>query len=150
MSGISTGIAAATGLTLLFEGLSETVHQYSLADDALIVIELLIIGALLSTLEGAGLSGAVTEHLINGPNALLFWGAIIIGGLLVPVVASLVMTTICYPEGHEALSERMHELIHAGFVAKYVLVLAGGFFLRFVVLLVAVQQPFIPVGVPGM
>ena len=150
MSGISTGIAAATGLTMLFEGLSETVHQYSLADDAIIVVELLIIGALLATLDGQGLSGEITMYLINGPQALLFWGAIIVGGLLLPVVVSLIMTTICYPEGHEALSERMHDLIHAGFVAKYALVLVGGFFLRFVVMLAAVQQPFLPVGVPGL
>ncbi len=147
MSGISTGIAAATGLTILFEGLSETVHQYSLADDGLIVIELLIIGALLGTLDSQGFSGALTQHLLNGPYLLYFWGAIIVGGLLLPVVVSLVMTTICYPEGHEGLSERMHNMIHAGFVAKYALVLVGGFFLRFVVLLVAVQQPYIPVGI---
>ncbi len=150
MSGISTGIAAATGLTLVFEGLSETVHQYSLVDDAVIVVELLIIGALLSTLDAQGLSGEITLYLMNGPQLLLFWGAIIVGGLLLPVVVSLIMTTVCYPEGHEALPERVQGLIHKGFVAKYALVLMGGFFLRFVLLLVAVQQPYVPVGVPGI
>jgi protein NrfD len=147
MSGISTGIAAATGLTIVFEGMSETVHQYSLVDDGLIVVELLIIGLLLSTLEGAGLSGALSQQLLNGDYALYFWGLIILGGLTVPVVGSLIMTTLCYPQGHDALSDRMHEVIHAGFVAKYALVLVGGFFLRFVVLLAAVQQPYIPLGV---
>lgn len=150
MSGISTGIAAATGLTILFEGLSETVHQYSLADDVIIVIELLIIGLLLSSLSGTGLSGMLTEYYLDQTYALYFWGAIIVGGLLVPVVVSLIMTTLCYPEGHEALSERVQRAIHAGFVTKYALVLVGGFFLRFVVMLAAVQQPFIPVGVPGL
>ena len=150
MSGISTGIAAATGMTILFEGLSETVHQYSLADDVIIVVELLIIGVLLTTLQGTGLSGTLSEYYLNGELMLMFWGAIIVGGLLVPVTVSLIMTTICYPEGHHALSERIQRAIHAGFVAKYALVLVGGFFLRFVVMLAAVQQPFLPVGVPGL
>ena len=150
MSGISTGIAAASGLTILFEGLSETIHQFSLADDAFIVVELMILGALLSTLDTKGLSGAITQYLINGPDAVLFWGFIVVAGLVTPVFVSLAITAVCYPEGHEGLSGRMHDLVHAGYVAKYALVLFGGFFLRFVILLVAVQQPYIPVGVPGL
>ncbi|MFB6154043.1 MAG: DmsC/YnfH family molybdoenzyme membrane anchor subunit [Halodesulfurarchaeum sp.] len=150
MSGISTGIAAATGLTMLFEGLSETVHQYSLADDALIVLELIILGTLLSTLEPSGLSGRVTLYLANHPYQVVFWVGFVLIGLVTPVAASLVMTALCYPEGHEALSVRMQRFIHVGFLGKYALVLGGGFLIRLLVLLLAVQKPYIPIEVPGM
>ncbi|MFB6267619.1 MAG: DmsC/YnfH family molybdoenzyme membrane anchor subunit [Halodesulfurarchaeum sp.] len=150
MSGISTGIAAATGLTILFEGLSETVHQYSLADDALIVIELLILGTLLSTLEPSGFSGRISLYLVNNTYQLVFWGGFVLIGLITPVAASLAMTALCYPDGHEALSARMQRAIHVGFLGKYALVLGGGFLIRLLVLLLAVQQPYIPIDVPGM
>lgn len=150
MSGISTGIAGATGLTMVFEGLSETIHQYSLADDVLIVIELLVIGASVASLSQSGFAGRVSAYLLNGQYMPIFWISIIALGLVLPVIISLAITVVCHPGGFEALPESVRDAVHAGMVVKYALVIQGGFFLRFIVLLAAVQLPYVPVGVPGV
>jgi protein NrfD len=149
MSGVSTGIAGATGLTIVFEGLSETMHHYSLADDVVIVIELLVLGALFLSLNGSGLGGEVSTYLLNGRYLPIFWGAIVFAGLVLPVLISLAITYLSRPHGFESISEELREVVHAGMVVKYALVIQGGFFLRFIVLLAAVQLPFVPVGLPG-
>lgn len=150
MSGLSTGIAASTGLTIVFEGLSETIHQYSLADDVIIVIELIVLGALVASLSQSGFAGRVSVYLLNGQYMPIFWIAIIGLGLVLPVIISLAITLICHPGGFESLSDDVHDMVHAGMVVKYALVIQGGFFLRFIVLLAAVQLPYVPVGVPGV
>ncbi|MFB6112876.1 MAG: NrfD/PsrC family molybdoenzyme membrane anchor subunit [Halodesulfurarchaeum sp.] len=150
LSGVSTGIAGATGLTIVFEGLSETVHVYSLADDVLIVIEILVLGALVASLDAAGFAGRVSQFLINGQYMPMFWGAIVAAGLVLPVIISLAITVLCHPGGVESLSDEVRDVAHAGMIVKYALVIQGGFFLRFIVLLAAVQLPYVPVGVPGV
>lgn len=146
-SGVSTGIAATVGITAIFEGLSETIHQLSLADDALIAIEIGVIWLLLRTLHDGGAAAAHTLEQLNGALAPFFWGGILLLGLLVPLIASIVLTVICYRFELSGLPGGIRRALAAGFVGKFALVLLGGLLLRGVILFAAVKRPLHVVGV---
>lgn len=148
MSGVSTGISAALLGTVLSGGaLTRINHRFCLTDDVIILVELVAIGALLSFLANSTKVGATaTLAEMMGPFWLEFVGGVLILGTSLPVVISITVTVLHqFTEfGESAFGRR--SLIY-GYGTKYVLVLIGGFLLRYVVLLAAVKSPL---GVPGL
>jgi formate-dependent nitrite reductase membrane component NrfD len=112
-SGASTGIAAIT-LALFVTGhaAGEGWGKLKHADHFSIVVELVLVLALVVLL------GAAAKPLTGGPYAALFWGGLVGVGLVVPLVLDLV-------------ASRARTV---GALAA-VLVLVGGFVLRYVVLM---------------
>ena len=112
-SGASTGIAAIT-LALFLTGhtAGEAWGKLKHADHYSMIIELVLVLALVILL------GAAARPLTGGHHATLFWGGLVGVGLVVPLVLDLV-------------GSRVRTL---GAVAA-VLVLIGGFVLRYVVLM---------------
>ncbi|MFW6458595.1 MAG: NrfD/PsrC family molybdoenzyme membrane anchor subunit [Halodesulfurarchaeum sp.] len=148
MSGVSTGISAALLGTVMSGGaLSRVNHRFCLTDDAIIIVELVAIGALLSFLaESANVGAQATLAEFLGTFQLEFVGGVLIVGTSVPVVISLTVTVLHkFTEfGESAFGRRA---LTYGYATKYVLVLVGGYLLRYVVLLAAVKTPL---AVPGL
>jgi protein NrfD len=142
MSGVSTGISAALLGTVMSGGaLSRVNHRFCLTDDVIIVVELVAIGALLSFLANSANAGAqatLTELL--GTFQLEFIGGVLILGTLLPVVISITVTILhkFTDFGESAFGRRV---LTYGYGTKYVLVLVGGYLLRYAVLLAAVKTP---------
>jgi formate-dependent nitrite reductase membrane component NrfD len=114
-SGASTGIAAIS-LILFLIGAStgESWRKVTRADRFSIIFELVVLAALVVLL------GSAARPLTMGHYAPLFWGGLVVAGLLVPLVIDFA--------GH-----RMRALT----AVASVLVLAGGFILRYVMLMSA-------------
>ena len=112
-SGGSTGMAAVA-LIMFLTGNSagEGWHKVEKADRFSMIIELVVLAAFLALL------GSAARPLTSGHLALLFWGGLVGLGLIVPLVLSFV--------GRRA---------RALGVVSAVLVLVGGFVLRYVVLM---------------
>ncbi|APE96203.1 NrfD/PsrC family molybdoenzyme membrane anchor subunit [Halodesulfurarchaeum sp. HSR-GB] len=143
MSGISTGLAATVAMPAIFDGLTETVHQYSLADDALIVVELGILLAFYNFLQGRTgcMASQATVDSLNSVFSMPFWVGVVGLGLLTPLAMSLVMTGASALFDLDERSHTWHQIFRAGYVLKYSLVLVGGFFLRYVIIFAAVKLP---------
>lgn len=142
MSGVSTGISAALLGTVMSGGaLSRVNHRFCLTDDVIIVVELVAIGALLSFLVNSANSGAqATLTEMMGTFQLEFIGGVLILGTSLPVVISLSVTVLhTFTDFGESTFGR--RVLTYGYGAKYVLVLVGGYLLRYVVLLAAVKTP---------
>jgi len=113
-SGLSTGAA----LMLLFRLSGEERAALSRADQGLILAELALIGIWLVGLSaGGGPSRAAAGLLLGGPYTAGFWTLVIAVGLLVPLASEWL--------------EHRHHAVPGRFAA--VLVLAGGFALRWIV-----------------
>ncbi len=112
-SGASTGMAAISLLLFLSgEPAGEGWGKVKRADRYSMIIELVVLGLFL------GLLGSAAVPIISGKFAPLFWGGLVVAGLLVPLVLDFVGPRA------KALS-----------AVSAVLVLAGGFLLRYVVLM---------------
>jgi formate-dependent nitrite reductase membrane component NrfD len=95
----------------------KTVDALIRADVFFLVVELILIGLLLANLLTSSASHAVAAALIiSGPYALPFWGVIVAAGVLLPIVL----------QGLELTHRMPHTVVPA------LLVLAGGFTLRWV------------------
>jgi len=104
------------------------------ADLFFLVIELVLIGLLLLNLHTSSASHAVAAALIvSGPYALPFWGVVVVLGLLVPMV-------------WQAL-ELSHRVSHT--VVPALLVLAGGFTLRWVMVNAGQLSQIVPIASLG-
>ncbi len=112
-SGASTGMAAIS-LILFLTGATagEAWGKVKKADRFSMIFELVVLAVFLILL------GAAAKPMISGHFAPLFWGGLVVVGLLVPLALDVL--------GHRAKA--------LGAVAA-VLVLAGGFVLRYVVLM---------------
>jgi formate-dependent nitrite reductase membrane component NrfD len=112
-SGASTGMAAVS-LILFVSGTSvgDGWGKVKRADRFAMIVELVVLGALLIVL------GAVSRPFVNGAMAPLFWGGLVVVGLLVPLALEFTV------HGARAVSA-----VTAG------LVLVGGFILRYVVVM---------------
>jgi len=112
-SGASTGMAAVALVMFLTGGSAgEGWHKIERADRYAMIIELVILAAFLVLL------GSAAHPLTSGHYAPLFWGGLVGLGLVVPLLLNVV--------GHR---------VRALGVVSAVLVLAGGFVLRYVVLM---------------
>ncbi len=148
MSGISTGISAALLGTVMSGGaLSRVNHRFCLTDDVIIVVELVAIGALLSFLaESANVGAQETLAAMLGAFQLEFIGGVLILGTTLPVIISVTVTLLhkFTDFGESPFGQRV---LTYGYGTKYLLVLVGGYLLRYVVLLAAVKTPL---AVPGL
>jgi formate-dependent nitrite reductase membrane component NrfD len=112
-SGASTGMAAvALIMFLLGESAGEGWHKLETADRYSIIFELVLLAAFLALL------GSAARPITTGHFGPLFWGGLVGAGLLVPLVLNF-------------LGHRMRPL---GAVSA-VLVLVGGFVLRYVIVM---------------
>jgi len=112
-SGASTGMAAISLVLFLVGGASgEGFSKIKRADRYSIIVELVILAAFL------GLLGSAAEPLTSGRLAPLFWGGLVGLGLVVPLVLEIV-------------GKRLRALA----AVSALLVLIGGFLLRYVVLM---------------
>ncbi|MGM0372337.1 MAG: NrfD/PsrC family molybdoenzyme membrane anchor subunit [Halobacteriota archaeon] len=143
MSGVSTGLAATVAMPTIFDGLTETVHQFSLADDVLIVVELGILLTFYNFLQGRTgcMASQATVESLNSVFSMPFWVGVVGLGLLTPLAMSLVMTGASALFDLDERSHTWHQIFRAGYVLKYSLVLVGGFFLRYVIIFAAVKLP---------
>jgi protein NrfD len=148
LSGVSTGISAALLGTVASGGaLTRINHRFCLTDDVIIVVELVAIGALLTFLvDSANLGAQATLSNLLGPFQLAFVGGVLVIGTSIPVLISITVTVLHqFTDFGESSTGR--RLLTYGYGTKYVLVLVGGFLLRYVVLLAAVKTPL---AVPGL
>lgn len=142
LSAFSTGIAAACGAALIPGLVKETpkkaVHRFSLADDGIIVLEIIVLYLFIKAVgEGVALEevnplGKVAaaeslNALTTGIYSWAFWGGLIIIGLVTPLIIS----------GVSILTKNISKNIY---LAKFSFVLVGGLFLRFLVIYAAVKQ----------
>jgi len=110
---------------------SKTVDSLIRADLYFLVIELVLIGLLLLSLTNASASHAAAASLIvSGPYAWPFWGVIVVLGVLVPIV-------------WQAL-ELTHRIAHT--VVPALLVLVGGFTLRWVMVSAGQLSQIVPIA----
>jgi protein NrfD len=146
MSGASTGISAALlGTVASGSALSRTNHLFCLIDDGLILVETALLGGLLVFLSAGSVAAQESyAGLLSGSFGLLFVGGVLAFGLIVPFGMSMTMTGVARFTKFEETSIGTY-VITGGFTMKYLLVLLGGFFLRYVVLFAAVKNPL---GVP--
>ena len=112
-SGGSTGMAAVA-LIMFLTGRSagEAWHKIEVADRYSMLVEMLVLALFL------GLLGAAAQPITTGHFARLFWGGLVGAGLIVPLLLNL-------------FGSRVRAL---GLVSA-VLVLVGGFILRYVVVM---------------
>jgi formate-dependent nitrite reductase membrane component NrfD len=111
-SGGSTGMAAVALIMFLTGDAGDGWHRIERADRYSMIIELVILAAFLA------LVGSAARPIISGHFAPLFWGGLVGLGLVVPLVLNVV--------GHR---------VRALGVVSAVLVLIGGFVLRYVVVM---------------
>jgi formate-dependent nitrite reductase membrane component NrfD len=108
----------------------DTAHALVRYDQMFLVVELVFIAILLINLHTMSASHAVAAALITtGPYALAFWGGVVIVGVVLPLV-------------WQAL-ELSHKVRHT--VAPAVLVLAGGFTLRWIMVNAGQMSEIVPV-----
>jgi formate-dependent nitrite reductase membrane component NrfD len=113
-SGASTGMAALSLLLFLGgDAAGEGYRKVKRADRFAMIVELVIIAGLL------GVLGASAAPLTSGQFAPLFWGGLVVAGLLVPLVLDLAWGKV---------------KVLGAFSAA--LVLIGGFILRYVIVMV--------------
>ena len=122
VSALSTGVAATLIVSALFfkaekDPLFGTLHI------GLIALELLILaGFILIALNGVPELVYAVKLLVVGPYAKMFWGVLIVAGLIVPLIVTVM--------------ESRHT-VHLGFLGILLaegLTLLGGFYLRYLIL----------------
>ncbi|KRT66282.1 MAG: Polysulfide reductase NrfD, protein NrfD [Candidatus Rokubacteria bacterium CSP1-6] len=112
-SGASTGMAAISLLLFLSGGSTgEAWGKVKRADRYSMILELVILAVFL------GLLGSAAAPIIQGQFAPLFWGGLVVAGLVVPLVLDFV-------------GSKAKTLV----ALSAILVLAGGFILRYVLLM---------------
>jgi formate-dependent nitrite reductase membrane component NrfD len=109
-SGASTGMAAISLILFLMGG--EGLGKVKRADRYSMVIEIVILAAFIALL------GSAADPIVRGHFAPLFWGGLVVVGLVIPLLLDLVA----------------HRVKPLGALAA-LLVLTGGFLLRYVVLM---------------
>ena len=139
-SGLSMGICAVVGVTAILKGVEGTgVHEFSLADDVVILGEVVVLGAFLWYLSGQTGAAAMSYERLTQTFALEFWGFVVVVGLLLPLVISVAIILLERRDGFElgGLTGR------AAYTAKFGFVLIGGLFLRMAVLFASINVPLI-------
>ncbi len=136
-SGFSAGIAMVIAVTYQMHDLdSRLVHRFAKLDDAVIVVEIGVLAALLYTLSSGGLTASETlTNLTSGVGLLLFVG-VVAGGLLAPLAISAAQQLA--DEASMLATKRVTTM-------KFGLVIAGSFMLRVLLVFTAVQQPIVAV-----
>ena len=140
-SALSIGLAAAVGSAALFDGLDGLqATAFSVADDAILVVELTVVALLVSTLAAGGPGAVASYERLTGEFGAVFWGGVIAAGLVAPLVLSAVLLFV-ERRIDVGDSERFTRLVRGGYVAKFGLVVFGGIVLRYLVIAVALHAP---------
>jgi formate-dependent nitrite reductase membrane component NrfD len=145
-SGLSMGIAATVGVTAVRQGVVGTgVQKFSIADDVVILGEIVVLAALLWTMANGGPTAAATYEYITTEGSLILWGGVVAVGLVLPLVisAGLLVAERRY-DVHG--NERLQRLAMAGYTAKFSFVVVGGLMLRLVIIYGALNAPIIGVS----
>lgn len=142
-SGLSMGIAATFGVTVLARGVVDTgVTAFSLADDVVILAEIGVLYALLATLANGGPTAVETHRYILTEGSIIVWGGVVAVGLVLPLLLSgLLLLLERRYDLHER--DRIRRLATAGYAAKFGFVIFGGLMLRLVIVLGALSVPII-------
>jgi formate-dependent nitrite reductase membrane component NrfD len=113
-SGGSTGMAAVA-LIMFLTGRStgEAWHKIEMADRFSLIIELVVLALFL------GLLGAASRPITSGHFAPLFWGGLVVAGLLVPLALNFFGGRL---RGLGALSAAL--VLVGGFILRYVVVMS--------------------------
>ena len=139
-SGLSMGICAVAAITAIGKGVEGTgVHEFSLADDVVILGEIAVLAAFLWYLSGQTGAAAMSYERLTQTFALEFWGFVVVIGLLLPLVISAAILLLERRDGFE-LGGPMGT---AAYTAKFGFVIIGGLFLRMAVLFASVNVPLI-------
>ena len=110
-SGGSTGMAAVALIVFVTGGAAgESWHKIEVADRYSMLVEMLVLALFL------GLLGAAAQPITQGHYAALFWGGLVGAGLILPLILNLVGSRV-----------------RAIGAVSAVLVLVGGFILRYVI-----------------
>ena len=137
-SGVSAGTAAVVMLAQLASDIdSHLVHRFSLFDDAAITAEVVILGVLLYTLTTGGVAATETYASLTGPYGPLLWVGVLGLGLVVPLLISGAQQAV------ELLREENRLMTKPICSAKFGLVIAGSFMLRFLIIYAAIHQPVV-------
>ncbi len=142
-SSLSIGIAAVFGVTVLTQGFLDTgVQEFSMADDAIILAELGVLGVLMWTLKNGGPTAVETFQYIMSDGWLLFWGGVVGVGLVGPLVLSgilLGMEGRCDLHKNTIMCRRATSIC----AVKFGMVVAGGLMLRLLIIYGALNVPII-------
>lgn len=139
-SGLSMGICSTIGVTTLRKGTTETgVHEFSLADDVVILAELVILGTFLYFLSGQSGAALASYERLTQTFMFEFWVGVVLIGLVLPLVISALLLLIDRSDSLSigAATEK------TAYVAKFGFVIIGGWFLRMAILFSAINIPII-------
>ena len=140
-SALSIGLAATMGATALFEGIHGTkVTTFSIADDVIILGEVLVLVLLLATLSAGGPGAVAAFELLTVEYGLLFWGGVVTIGLALPLVLSVALIAVERRVDIHA-SERLTRLIRGAYTMKFGFVVLGGVALRYLIIAAAYNAP---------
>ncbi|MEF8825212.1 MAG: NrfD/PsrC family molybdoenzyme membrane anchor subunit [Halapricum sp.] len=140
-SGLSMGIAATVGVTAVTKGVTDTgVTIFSVADDVIILAEIVVLYALVSTLASGGPTAVETENYLMTEGSLIFGVGVIGLGLVLPLVLSGGLLALEWRyDLHE--NTRLQQLATAGYTAKFGFVIFGGLMLRLTIIYAALNVP---------
>ena len=140
-SALSIGLAATVGSAVMFEGLEGVrATAFSVADDAILLVELAVVALLVSALATGGPGAVASYERLTGEFGVVFWGVVVGVGLIAPLVLSAALLFI---ERRPAIvgEKRLERVVRGGYVAKFGLVVIGGIALRYLVIAVAIHAP---------
>ena len=134
-SGFSAGIAMVIAVSYQLHDLdSHLVHRFGKLDDAVIVVEIGVLAALLYTLSVGGLTASETLASLTSGVGLLLLVGVVAGGLLAPLAISAAQQLV--DDASVLATKRVTTM-------KFGLVIAGSFLLRFMLVFTAIQQPIV-------
>ena len=137
-SAVSAGTATVVLITQLTSDIdTHLVHQFSLFDDAVITVEIIILGVLLYTLATGGLAATETYATLTGTYGFLLWVGVIGLGLVAPLTISGAQQAVeLVRDKNVLMTKRVCSM-------KFGLVILGSMLLRFLVVTAAVKQPIL-------
>lgn len=132
VSAMSSGVAGALVFTGIFDRREiEGMHSVTVIHVALLIIEVLLVAAMFFILSSGNPAGAESvQMMVTGQYALLFWVVFMLLGLLVPIAVEL--WELKTGKGSPMLT-----------IAIELLVLIGGFVLRYLIVHAAVPVNFL-------
>ncbi|ELY68651.1 anaerobic dehydrogenase transmembrane subunit [Natronobacterium gregoryi SP2] len=140
-SGLSIGMAATAGLTVVFEGLEGTrITTFSLIDDAVILFEIVVLALLVSALASGGPASLASYELLMNDYALLFWGGVVAVGLVLPLVLSGALLVVERQKDVHG-DDGLRKMVRRVYTTKFTFVVLGGLALRFLALMMGVSAP---------
>ena len=143
-SALSIGLAATIGVTVLFEGLDGmNVTAFSVADDAVILGEMVVLALLLATLASGGPGAVAAFELLTEAHGLAFWGGVITLGLVLPLALSVGLIAV-ERRVDVHTSDQLSRLIRGVYTLKFGLVVLGGVALRYLIIAAAYNAPLSP------